>query len=194
MKAVKRQISMLLAMALVFSALCFSASAAEYSDSSFLGTSQNITGILLEDDIDALPNAADSNYVTLFSMRAASVSDLLTTYESGKTFTRSSLSGGSLKITGTLSYTGYAPSLTIKVGACTHDIYYDRFDAVTSDYFTNGSYSESRSYAPSTFSSGTTYYGYIKNQTHFTEIYGTLTFYTISPSGQINSAGDYPNE
>ena len=57
---------MLLAMALVFSALCFSASAAEYSDSSFLGTSQNITGILLEDDIDALPNAADSNYVTLF--------------------------------------------------------------------------------------------------------------------------------
>lgn len=151
-----------------------------------LGTSDNITGILLPDVESSLVGSARASS-ELFQMSATEVYQLLTTYNaSGKSFMRSDLSNGYLKVSGTVTHTYGDTDILIKVGACYYDIQTDTFltSASISTHF-NSEISDDAYFGYLGFGSQTTYYGFIRNINYGNipgYVYGSMTFYNSTNS------------
>lgn len=138
-----------------------------------IGTPADEDGILLED-------ASTRASGLPFSMRAASVKNLLTTYHSsGKNFSGTDFgTGEGLKIVGTLNST-YAGA-NIKVGACSYVIATDTFYSVSPRYFDSGV--ATTAWIPKMaekvvlFENSQTYYGFISNYIGEGTVSGTLNY------------------
>lgn len=186
----KKTVSMLLAVAMCLS-LCVSAFATSNSEDVRKIDSEDIidyNDIILDEEVigtsaealyDNTPNstsAGDSNIrgSLLFSMTAAGVTGLLVT-NSPKSFYKSSLSNGYLKIAGTLNNAGHNGA-SIKVGACYYDSASSLFIASAYYYFSAGTY-EQIVFAQSSFAASTEYRGFIKNTANAGSVTGTLRFY-----------------
>ena len=143
-----------------------------------LGTSADV----VYDNTPSFSTAGSDNIrgSLLFSMTAAGVTDSLLVTSPTKSFYKSALTNGYLKIAGTLNNPGYDGEY-IKVGACYYDSASDEFISATYDYFLAGTYARAL-FPQSDFLVSTQYRGFIKNSAAIGSVSGSLRFY--------NSSGD----
>lgn len=152
-------------------ALSLLPTAAFADDVEILGSPETQTGYLLPDNLmlddthDCL--SVNSPYKYLFTLTAAKVADLLTTYGTSKTVYRSSLTYAGIYISGRFDITGNgSPASGVKVGLCYYDSFHTVFVSESGCYciFTLGE--DDYGYiSRSSLESGTTYYAFVRNST-----------------------------
>lgn len=179
----KTIVSIMLVLALMASLTVNAFAVSSESEDGYIPNLGEPIGTLADQDgIDVAPNNSRATGLP-FTMTAAAVYNLLTTYSSsGKYFTGGAfdgLVGEGLKIEGTLTHSG-GSAYTIKVGACYYKTSDDTFYAVSSAYFSSGV--EYSTFIPKldgqyiNFKNLQTYYGYINNHNGTGYVTGSLTF------------------
>lgn len=178
-------IATLLIIALVLSLTSLSAIAASTQDNqevteeehpdNYLGAIYEDEGFMRSYNDDIIQDSPGTRAKTqLFSMSIGTIYDLLTSYASGKNFTRGDLSNDYLTVSGKLKHSSGAQ---IKNGACYLSSGIFIAHAYT-HFYSNEENSESYPYTQ--FGGSTTYYGFIKNDSGISGSYvtgGPLYFY-----------------
>ena len=189
--------SLLLIVCLVMSCLLTPASALSedqaWLENDFLGYSDVQTGDLIVTDEDVCGDSErQATTRVLFSMRANGVTELLTTYSSGKYFFLDDYEDGYFYMKGTLtnSLGEYQRNLDTKVGICYKDQWNNEFVAATADYFGTGATATSDRWYTTRLKEGVQYYAYINNYLRYGEVSGSLTLYFTPLDILINSVND----
>lgn len=174
--------SIMLVLALIVSLTAGAFAASPESENGYIVNQGEPIGTFADQDgIDVAPNYSRRAGLP-FDMTAAAVSNLLTTYSSGKSFTGGEfdgLTGEGLLIEGTLTHSG-GSAYTIKAGACYYRASNDTFYSVSSHYFPSGvadsTFIKKVDGGYINFNNTETYYGYINNHNNVGQVTGTLTF------------------